>query len=71
MALPEDLALADRIHAPSPTSAGVDFPKLKQHTLCGNALRAASDDITTPTIEDFERIVDTDGRCCWECRSMT
>lgn len=61
---------ADVIHAPSPTSAGVDNGPFKQHTLCGNALRGFSDDITTPNIETFERIADTDERCCWECRSM-
>lgn len=61
---------ADRIHAPSPTSAGVDFGPYRQHTLCGVALRGASDDMTTATIEDFERIADRDQRCCWECKTL-
>lgn len=61
---------ADRIHAPSPTSAGVDHGPFRQHTFCGVALRGASDDITTPTIEDFERLAERDSRCCWECKSM-
>ena len=61
---------ADIIHAPSPTSAGVDNGPYRQHTMCDRALRAASDDITTPTIEDFERLAEKDPRCCFECRTM-
>lgn len=66
----EMVDMADRIHAPSPTSAG-HINVWRQHTLCGLALRACSDDITTPTIEDFERVHDA-GRhsTCHECASI-